>query len=302
MTNTIIILNYCDAERTYSLAKNIESYQCIDHIVIVDNASPDGSFKKLQEMLLFNESNGAADLEKADKKIAIIQSPENWGYAKGNHYGISYAYRHFSPDLILIANPDVSFSEKTVSAVSDALSKNPGFGVIAPLVRRGRNAWRLPGYIGVLESLFLFWFNLDKAMIRCAILRDKRALIPIGVVEGSFFGISMKAYKDIHGFDRSTFLYGEEIMLSYRLHSKGYKIGILKDFYYDHLHSASIKKEYGSSKARAFTNMEASFRIFLTKYLHASKLKMRLFDLCCRLAFFERLAYDKAMGILVQLR
>ena len=314
VTNTIIILNYCDAGRTGDLAKSIEPYTCIDKIILVDNASPDGSFQYLQ------------NLSKDSDKIDAIKTPENRGYATGNHYGILYALKKYNPDYLMIANPDVSFSEETARAMLSAIdisrhssryntmnvdsmsgsehsaihesgpSANNAspekIAVVAPLVRKGRNVWRLPGFVGLLESLFLFWFNIDKALIRRSILRDRRELVPAGVIEGSFFVISTAAYREIGGFDRNTFLYGEEIILAKRLKDKGYTEAVLRDHFYDHLHSASIKKKYHSSKAKAFIHIENSFEYYARRYLKASHSQLILFKLCCRLALLERQIFD----------
>ena len=41
----IVILNYNDALSTLKILKQIRNYSAIDHIVIVDNLSPDGSYQ-----------------------------------------------------------------------------------------------------------------------------------------------------------------------------------------------------------------------------------------------------------------
>lgn len=45
-----MILNYNDASSTLHILKQIKNYSAIDHIVIVDNLSPDGSFQQLKSM------------------------------------------------------------------------------------------------------------------------------------------------------------------------------------------------------------------------------------------------------------
>ena len=39
MKNIFLIVNYNDFDNTYKLYKNIEKYECLDEIVIIDNAS-----------------------------------------------------------------------------------------------------------------------------------------------------------------------------------------------------------------------------------------------------------------------
>ena len=39
MKNIFLIVNYNDFDNTYKLYKNIEKYECLDEIIIIDNAS-----------------------------------------------------------------------------------------------------------------------------------------------------------------------------------------------------------------------------------------------------------------------
>ncbi|MCR5625735.1 MAG: glycosyltransferase family 2 protein [Lachnospiraceae bacterium] len=278
MDTSIIILNYNDAERTASLVKTLKSYPSLDHIIVVDNCSTDGSFGILSSL--------------KDQVTTVIRTKANRGYANGNNTGIVYALKNFSSDILFIANPDVAFEEKTLLAMIKALKENPDMGVVAPVVDQGYNFWNLPGFIGILESLFLVWFNLDKKLIRQDILSRAGDLCPVGVVEGSFFAISAKSYKAARGFDERTFLYAEEIILAKRLLEQGYSEAVLKNERYDHLHSASIKKAYSSSKAKAFPNFKKSFRIYNKYYLHTGSFQDAVFDICYELGLLERKLFD----------
>lgn len=75
----------------------IHDYSAIDHIVLVDNLSPDGSIENLQKAV--------------NNKIDIIQSDRNGGYSYGNNYGAFYLIEKYNIDILFIANPNVEFSE-----------------------------------------------------------------------------------------------------------------------------------------------------------------------------------------------
>ena len=278
MDISIIILNFNDGERTAGLVKKIKGYVLFDHIIVVDNQSTDNSLEFL--------------LPLRDAVTEVISSGSNGGYARGNNYGILYVLKKYGSDHIFVANPDVSFSEITAMQMVKALRDNPRYGIVAPVVNQGFNAWDLPGFWGVIQSLFLVAFNLHKKRIRDKILSSSKELVPVGVVEGSFFVISSKAYKAARGFDERTFLYSEEIIMARRLLSAGYKEAVLRDHFYDHLHSASIKKLYHSSKAKAFHHFKDSFRIYNRYYLHTNRLQNCIFDLAYAAALLERHIYD----------
>ena len=281
MKTALIILTYNDGERTAELAKKVCSYEVLDHIVLVNNRSTDDTLKLLEEA-------GKA----APEKISVISAPENGGYAKGNNFGIRYAKEHFNPEYIFVTNPDTFFTEKTCRSMLRAMKVCPEYGVIAPLVSRGYNVWDLPGFFGVIESLFLIAFNLHKRAIKKRLLASKHDLVKVGVVEGSFYLISGEAFEKISGLDERTFLYGEEIMLSSRLKERGYKVGILPKENYDHLHSASIKKLHSNSKAKAFHHFRDSFKIYNRYYLHTTPLQDLIFEAAYGLAYLERVIYD----------
>ena len=283
MNTSLIILNYNDHERTASLAVSAATHQSLKHIVIVDNCSTDGSFEKLASL--------------QSEKIHLIKSPSNGGYAKGNNFGCLYALKNFKSEVLFIANPDVAFDDNTACAMASILISHPEYGVCAPLVRQGFNVWRLSSFIGIIESLFLIWFNLDKKLLRKMIESGREQVVPVGVVEGSFFALSANAYKKAKGFDERTFLYAEEVILARRLKAAGFSECVLKDFRYDHLHSASIKKAYQSSKAKAFHNFVDSFRIYNKYYLHTNTVQNAVFDFACLLAYAERVVYDLIMNL-----
>ena len=284
MNTSIIILNFNDGERTAALVKKIKSYVLFDHIIVVDNLSTDNSMDIL--------------LPLRDAVTDVISSGSNGGYARGNNFGILHALKNYGSDYIFVANPDVSFTEDTAMQMVQALKDHPEYGIVAPNVRQGYNAWELPGFAGIIQSLFLVAFTLHKKRIRENIILSPEELVQTGVVEGSFFAISSKAYKAARGFDERTFLYAEEIIMARRLLAAGYKEAVLRDCYYDHLHSASIKKLYHSSKAKAFHHFRDSFRVYNRYYLHTTHFQNKVFDLAYAAALLERHIYDGVYKLL----
>lgn len=278
-TSVMVILNYNDRKTTEKLTRTVMDYECLDRVVVVDNCSTDGSYEQLKDAF-----------RKAE--VDVIESPVNGGYACGNNYGIRYAIEHYHPDYIFIANPDIAVKEAVLIKMIGYMRDDPSYAVMAPLVNQGYNVWKLPGFIGMIESLFLIWFTLDKKHIRKKLMQSGQEIADAGVVEGSFFVIRTEDYLAIDGFDERTFLYAEEIILAKRLEAIGKKIGVLTGERYDHHHSASIKKEYRSRKRKAFPNFYRSFRIYNKYYLHTNFLQDAIFYICYGLAYFERYIYD----------
>lgn len=275
----MVILNYNDRKTTEKLTGTVMDYECPDRVVVVDNCSSDGSYDELKNRF-------------AKSMVDVIKAPVNGGYASGNNYGIRYAIEHYHPEYIFVANPDIAVSETVLKNMLRCMDDNPDYGVMAPLVNQGFNVWRLPGFMGMIESLFLIWFNLDKKHIKKKLMTSGLDIADRVVVEGSFFVIRTEDYLAIDGFDERTFLYAEEIILARRLKKAGRKVGVLTKERYDHLHSASIKKEYNASKRKAFPNFYKSFRIYNKYYLNTNPLQDGIFRICYLLAYLERFIYD----------
>jgi GT2 family glycosyltransferase len=283
VSNVLVVLNYNDAETTIKLIKMVMNFNAIDRIVAVDNCSTDDSYSKL--------------LRLQSAKVTILQTPQNGGYAYGNNIGCNYAISRYDPDVIFISNPDVRFEDETITSMEKLLKSDPSIGVVAPLVNRGYNAWNSVGYPGILESFFLLWFSLDKKVLKDKLQKSKKKYEIVKVVEGSFFAISKDAYLKCRGFDERTFLYYEEVILSRRLADTGLREAVLTQIRYDHFHSTSIKKQYGS-KMRAYKNYHSSSLVYLNNYVGIGKIKRAVFEICYCLGYLERAVYDSIMGII----
>ena len=140
--SVMVILNYNDRKTTEKLTRTVMDYECLDRVVVVDNCSPDGSYEDLLN-----------DFKKSE--VDVIRTPINGGYASGNNFGIRYAVDHYHPKYIFVANPDIAVKESVLKELIGAMNDDQSFGVMAPLVEQGYNVWRLPGFIGMIESLFL---------------------------------------------------------------------------------------------------------------------------------------------------
>lgn len=283
LKSCLIVLNYNDAKTTLEFTKMARQCDAIDKIVVVDNCSTDDSFEQLECL--------------KSEKIDIIKTEKNGGYAYGNNYGCRYAEKKYHPQIFIISNPDVRFENNVLLEMEKTLSSLNGIGVVAPVVNQGYNVWNLPNFAGLIESIFMLWFNLDKRRIKKKIVNSRYDIETVGVVEGSLFAISYEAYKKIDGFDEKTFLYCEENILAKRLLSNGYRVAVLPKFRYDHFHSVSIKKHYGG-KAKAFKNFHTSMLIYLYDYLGGGTIKRLIFEICFMLGYVERYVYDICMKIM----
>ncbi len=282
--NTLIVLNYNDADTMIRFLERAQYCISIDRIVAVDNCSNDDSFEKLQKY--------------SSDRIHVIRTERNGGYAYGNNFGCHYAMQTFSPEVLFLANPDTAFQDDVIRHIQSLLMdpSETRIALAAPLVNQGYNAWKLPNYQGVLRSIFLYLFHLEKKKLKQTLLyQASSAYSRVGVTEGSFFGIRSSVFQEIGGLDERTFLYYEENILAKKLDDAGYHVAILPDIRYDHFHSISIKKQY-CTKAKAFLQFHPSMLLYLREYLHINPFQRVLFEICYLLGYLERIFYDLVGG------
>ena len=119
MKTAIVILNYNDYENTERYIKEIENYEVLNKILIVDNCSPQNDYEKLKKF--------------ESEKIEIIKTEKNGGYSYGNNFGLKYLEnKQEEYDYIIISNTDISVTEQAINRCVQFLEKNNKAAIAAP--------------------------------------------------------------------------------------------------------------------------------------------------------------------------
>lgn len=260
------ILNYNDAETVFRLVNKIKDYPIFSSILIIDNASPDDSFSKLKYTY------------KDDKNIVVCQTSKNGGYGYGNNYGIKYAYKKLNADYVVLANPDVLFSNQMVEALlKEMIEKNAA--IVAGTQRVNKKpiltpAWKIPTALEwTLIETKLWKYAAKKYYYDPSLFKSKD--LQVECVHGAMFLLDPKKFLDVGGYDEDIFLFGEETVLGYKLKSKGYRSFLLNHVYYEHEGSTSINKSFDSTiKQDEITHQ--SKLIYMKHCLHTNKVKMAI--------------------------
>lgn len=94
-----VILHYRAIDTTINCVNSIKALMGEKHIIIVDNASPDGTGKKLLERYA------------GDSGVTVILSEKNEGFARGNNIGTLHACRNLEADFAVVLNNDVEIPQ-----------------------------------------------------------------------------------------------------------------------------------------------------------------------------------------------
>lgn len=260
----MIILNYQDSNRALELANKCMQYKVINKIVIVDNCSPDNSYENLVKF--------------QTHKIDVVKTLHNGGFASGNNYGAKYAIEKYNPEFILFANTDTDFPEKNIEFCLQELKKRNDLGLIST---------RMVGINGDEEKSYWMYTDFRKQILNCFWIYRRNNYINnnknnnnlyendfkyVDVVRGSFMCFKALALKEAGFFDEATFLYYEEDIISKRLNSIGYKVGVLLNKYYIHNHIEYSK----NNKVNTIKNLNKSCYHYQKEYYNINSLQQSL--------------------------
>jgi GT2 family glycosyltransferase len=189
-----------------------------DEVIIVDNASTDGTPELTAEMF---------------PEFKLIRNSENLGFAKANNIGIAQS----SGEYVCLVNSDVKFTSDCFSPMLRFLSKNPEVGMVGPKMlaadgKVARSTMRFP----TVWNQFCRALGLDIAFKKSRLFGgllmsdfDHETTTPVEVLNGWFVVVRRTALDRIGLLDPQFFMYGEDIDWCYRFHRAGEKIIFFAD-------------------------------------------------------------------------
>ena len=220
MKLSIIVVNY----NTYTLTKQtIDSVIQKRHdfeyeMIIVDNASSDGSIEALEEV--FKE-------EVAKQKLHFIKNDANLGFAKANNIGI----RSAKGEYILLLNSDTEVQDNCLEECLKQMEENPQIGALGCKVVLAN---------GLLDHACKRGFPTPKASLYYFLGWDKKnpkkygqydalhlgedEVGEVDVLTGAFMLMPKKALEQVGLLDETFFMYGEDIDLCFRIKEGGYRV------------------------------------------------------------------------------
>ena len=269
-----------------SLLKTLQMEDLDFEIIVIDNASTDGTVKLLTSLRI--------------NELRVIQNKKNLGFAKANNQGLETA----KGEYILFLNSDVIIKKLQFKRLLNYLDSRPEVGVctvrvdltdgtVDPASHRGfPTVWNSFCYFSKLERLFgkLPMIGSIFGGYHLTSL-DLRTIHEIDSPSGAFYLSRKKALDKVRGFDEDFFMYGEDIDLSYRIKKLGYKILYYPLFHVTHLKYVS---GLGTADHRVRKQIQKHFynamKIFYKKHYEktnsefANKLIYSVIDLKARLS------------------
>lgn len=233
-----IILNYRTPELTLKAAKAAlrEMRDLGGEVVIVDNASGDGSVEQITE---------AVTEWGAGKLLRVVQSPVNGGFGAGNNFGMRQGMSDGSaPDFYYLLNSDAWPDEGAVAKLLDVMAAEPRVGFAGSHIRGTDDeehctVFRFPSIAGELEGAArtgLITRMFRNAVVPMEIPTENRQ---VDWTAGASLLIRARMLEEIGLFDESFFLYYEETELCHRARRAGWSCYYVPESRTVHVGSAS---------------------------------------------------------------
>lgn len=270
-----VILNYNSYNLILDKEKLLNSYNCLNEIVIVDNCSSNDSFERLKRM--------------ENDKIKVVRTEKNGGYAYGNNYGLKLLEKN--NDYAFIINPDVIIENKELEKIIMMMENNKEFAVLGAIRTSKDNIynqsqyWKIPTF---WDEFFSYIYLTRKYLYHkeTKYLQTKNEILKVGVVPGCLFLMNLKIGKEIDYFDENTFLYYEENILAKKINLLGFKCGICLNSKYIHDHDLSASKNNSNKKMKRY--LYESKKYYFLNYLNLNPLERIILNILNYINRIER--------------
>ena len=231
MTNaSVVIVNYNSGRFLEVCVDSVCRSDCSLEIIVVDNASTDGSADFL------------SNLTTSDVSLQVIRNEENRGFSAAINRGVGDS----KSENILLLNPDCLVFPHTIRLLSEALDADASAGIVGGLVfnfdgseQRGcrRREPTLARSLGKVFRRHTFAAELNQVDMTDEPLPEKR--ICVDAVSGSFLMIRRTTFSDVGGMDEDFFLHFEDLDLCRRVRDVGWKVVFVPDISIFHYRGGS---------------------------------------------------------------
>jgi N-acetylglucosaminyl-diphospho-decaprenol L-rhamnosyltransferase len=232
-TLSIVILSWNTRELLEACLASLYSVErALDYeVVVVDNASEDGS---------------AECVEEAFPQARLIRNDRNEGYARGNNIGI----RQSSGAYVLLLNSDTEVRGQALETMVDFLRTHPDYGgcgarLINPDDSVQRACMRFPDLkVTLFFDTFLEKVFPENPVVRRYFMRDFDHLQSVDVDQppGACFMVTREVVEKVGLLDEGMFLFYNDVDYCKRIWQAGYKIRFLAEAKVMHHQGASTSK------------------------------------------------------------
>jgi GT2 family glycosyltransferase len=238
---SIVIVNWKTRDELQACLSSLSPFDStIVEIIVVDNASNDGSVEMVQSEF---------------PNVHIIANPANFGFAKAANIGITASQGRY----ILLLNPDTKAQPNLLPPLIQFADENPDIGIIGPKILNpdGSLQYSCRRFPSIIAAAFRNTF-LGKLFPRNPYTRDylmaewdHSEVKDVDWVSGAAMFVRRKLLNEIGLLDERFYMYCEDVDLAFRAWKHGWRVT-----YYPHV---SVTHTIGRSSDRCPNRMIIEF-------------------------------------------
>lgn len=244
------------------------------HVIVVDNASTDGSVEMIQSEF---------------GKVELVANSDNRGFAAANNQGMAMATGRY----ILLLNSDTIVLEGAIAKTVAFADTHVEAAVVGCQVLNSdrslqASCFLFPSALNMLLSATYLYKIFPQSRLwgrERMTWWDKQDAREVDVISGCFMLVRCEAIEQVGRMDEAFFMYAEETDWCYRFRKAGWKNMYTPGGQIIHLGGASSRQ--AASKMRL--QLSGSILYFLKK--HRSRLEYTLGCLLTALSFMVRLPF-----------
>lgn len=235
-----VVLNFRTAEMTLrSVAAARRAMAGLNgEIIVVDNASGDGSFEQMH-------AEAQAQGWSQDGSVRIVEAGRNGGFGAGNNFGIlSGMSDGGAPDFIYVLNSDAFPAADAIAKLRDHLQQNPKTGIVGSYIHGEDgtphlSTFRFPSIASEFEGAIRFGPVSRLLAAKRVPIEIPATSRQVDWLAGASMMIRRTVLDQIGLFDETFFLYFEETDLCLRAHRAGWETTYVHNSHVAHIGSVS---------------------------------------------------------------
>lgn len=208
---SVIMVNYMGFDLTSKALSSLATHAPHTEVILVDNASRDGSVERIRELF---------------PGLTIVEMKDNKGFGSANNAGAAVA----SGSHLFFLNNDTIMQSDSPQHLLATFKQQKEAGVIGPRLTYADGSFQLS--FGPDPSIVNEWRT--KRMQRRLARRDMKlaadvqsryhSLTRVDWVTGAALMIRREIFESIGGFDEAYFMYFEDADLCRRVRKKGFEV------------------------------------------------------------------------------
>ena len=209
---TVVIVTWNTRDLTAESVQSVLSHGGgrVSEIIVVDNASTDGTSEMLAERF---------------PAVRLIRNARNVGFAVANNQGAAAS----ESGILLLLNSDARLLPGALPAMLEVLERGPHAAMVGARLINADGSFqashtRFPNLIREFLILSGGGRLLSGRHYPSRGPEMERGAQVVDYVEGACLLVRRQAYRDVGGLDAGYFMYSEEVDLCYALHRRGWQV------------------------------------------------------------------------------